>query len=474
MAGLTAQFAAFAASSRYEDLPPQAPALLTDAITDAIGCGLAGSREPLADMLLHIIGTSAAPDSHFLFGCARRASAVEAALYNGAVIHAVDYDDSSHPSYGHPSSHLVPALLTLGRQRRRDGHDLLLAYAVGLELEGKLGRALNIGHYMKGWHPTASMGALGAAATAAKLLGLDAARVASAIAIATSAAAGARANFGTMTKPLHAGYAARAGVLAALLAEQGCTAAPDVLENPHGYLALYAGTDAVDSSACAQWGEPWEIATDYGIAIKPYPSCGSTHTAIEGALRARQDLQGETVAAVRVGTNEMCSQTLVYSDPQTPLQGKYCMEYCIAAALVLGAVNLRTFSTTTLQDPRIRALMPKITVEVDERMRHSREHGTVVTVLTAEGLRIEHVVPLARGKPERWLGREERWAKFLDCASAALDEAQARVAFDTLQRLPALTGTGAVDELLAPLAPGAAATVPPAPGAAPGATTTAP
>jgi 2-methylcitrate dehydratase PrpD len=451
MTGLTMRFADFAAHARYQDLPAQATPLLADAITDAIGCGLAGSREPMAAMLLEAIGASEphseSAGGHILLGAHRRASAAEAALYNGAVIHAVDFDDSAHPSYSHPSSHLVPALLALGRER--GGRDLLLAYAVGLELEGKLGRALNIGHYMKGWHPTASMGALGAAATASRLLGLDPPRIAAAIAIATSAAGGARANFGTMTKPLHAGYAARAGVLAALLAGQGFSAAADALENPHGYLALFAGNEAPDTSSFERLGQPWEIATEYGIAIKPYPSCGSTHTAIEAALLARACLRGESIASVRVGTNDMCAQTLIYKDPRTPLQGKYCMEYCIAAALVLGELRLRSFQPGYLQDAGIRALMSRITVEVDERVRHSREHGTIVTVRTAGGREIERHVPLAQGKPARWPGRDALWAKFLDCASAVLTEDQARTAFESLRNLP---DARTVDELLAPIA----------------------
>jgi 2-methylcitrate dehydratase PrpD len=423
---------------------------MTDAITDAVGCALAGINEPLANMLLNVVGTSTSSNDHFMFGTKRRASAVEAALYNGTIIHAADYDDTSHPSYGHPSSHLVPALLTLGRQRNGSGHDLLLAYAVGLELEGKLGRALNIGHYMKGWHSTASIGALGAAATAAKLLDLDSTRTAMALAIATSSASGTRANFGTMTKSLHAGYAARAGVLAALLAEQGYTASLDVLENPHGYLALYAGIGEVDTTSFSRLGEPWEVATQYGIAIKPYPSCGSTHTAIEGALLARKSLHHEEVVSVRVGTNEMCSQTLIYTDPQTPLQAKYCMEYCVATALTIGEVNLKAFRDPYLHDARIRTLMSRICVEVDESVRHNREHGTTISVHTATGRTINHEIPLARGKPNRWLTCSELWTKFLDCSSAVLDEPCARLAFDTLQQLPRM-GDGTVDILLAPV-----------------------
>jgi 2-methylcitrate dehydratase PrpD len=445
---ITAHVAAFVANARFEDLPAQAAALLTDAITDAIGVGLIGSREPMADMLLRTIGTSEAASDHLLLGTRRRASALEASFYNGAIIHAVDYDDSSHPSYSHPSAHLVPVLMAVGRQFNRNGRDLLLAYALGLELEGKLGRALNIGHFLKGWHPTGTLGALASAVAAAKLIGLDADRTAIAIGIAASAAGGVRANFGSMTKPLHAGYAARSGALAGLLAHEGLTASPDVLENRYGYLALFSGSEGADSESFDRLGQPWEIATPYGIAIKPYPSCGSTHTAIEAALIARNELRGEIIASVQVGTNEMCSQTLVYTDPQTPLQGKYCMEFCIAAALVLGEITIGTFDVAFLRNGEIRELMKKITVGVDERVRHSREHGTVVTIRTASGRQIERAVPLAQGKPERWLSRENLWSKFMDCAGAVLSQTQAEAAFERLQSLSTVSS---VNELLAPI-----------------------
>lgn len=448
MNGVTASLAAFVANAKFEDLPLEASHLITDAITDAVGVGLIGSRQPMADMILRTIPTSNAPSDHLLLGSPRRASVLEAALYNGAIIHAIDYDDTSHPSYSHPSAHLVPVLFGLGRQFCRNGRDLLLAYALGLELVGKLGRALNMAHYLKGWHTTGTFGAVASAVAAAKLIGLDAERTAVALAIAASAAGGVRANFGSMTKPLHAGYAARSGVLAALLAREGFTASADVMENRYGYLAVFSAGDGPDIDAFSTLGQPWEIATPYGIAIKPYPACGSTHTAIEASLAVRQSLHGEQIASVRVGTNELCSQTLVYTDPQTPLEAKFSMEFCVAAALLLGEIRMDTFTPEFLRHAGIRELMRKITVEVDERVRFNSEHGTVVAVRTTGGRQIEQLVPLARGKPEHWMTRDELWAKFWDCCRNAIPQEQARAAFDRLQDLG---GAPSVDALLAPI-----------------------
>ena len=434
MTGVTAGLAAFIADARFEDLPAKAVRLATDAITDSIGVGLLGSRQPVADILLRVVPRSPSADG-FLLGVSDHAHVLESALYNGAAIHAVDYDDTAHPSYSHPSAHLVPVLLALGRQFHRTGRELVLAYVIGLEVEAKLGRSLNMDHYLRGWHSTGTLGAVSSAASASKLAGLDDHGTAVALAIAASAASGLRANFGTMTKPLHAGLAARSGVLSALLAQEGFTAAPDVLEDRYGYLKVFGTGNDTYAEVFQRMADPWEITTPYGIALKLFPACGSTHPAIEASLALRHDLAGATPSAVRVGTNELCSQTLVYTDPQSPLEAKFSMEFCVAAALVRGEVVMTTFTPEVLRDPEIQSLMKRITVEVDDRVRFNTEHGAVVSVETTDRRKFERLVPLARGKPDHWLTADELWTKFRDCARVVLSESQARDAFDQWQRL---------------------------------------
>lgn len=450
----TRHVARFVVNARIEDVPAIGLKLATDAITDAVGVGLYGSRQPIAASMLRVIGTSRSSTDDLLIGSHLRAPLLEAALYNGTAIHAIDYDDTAHPSYSHPSAHIVPVLFGLGRRFGRNGRDLLLAYALGLELEGKLGMVLNMGHYLKGWHTTGTFGALSSAAAAAKLAGLDEHGTAVALGIAASAAGGLRANFGTMTKPLHAGYAARSGALAALLAGEGFTAVDNVLEARYGYFDTFRAAEVPATEAFSSLGQPWELDSPYGIALKPFPACGSTHTAIEAALDLRDQLRGEVIRSIRVGTNELCDQTLVYHDPQTPLEAKFSMEFCVAAALVRGEVVIDTFTPELVADPSIRALIPLTTVLVDERVRYNSEHGTVVAVTTASGRQVEKLVPLARGKPQRWMTREVLWDKFYDCARVALDETRARRAFDVLQDM---ARAPSVDALLTPLEVGEAA-----------------
>ncbi len=419
---LTNALVDYVVSASPDRFPPEALARAVDAITDCVGCILAGSREPLAPMV--------------------RAVSEDHALYLGALAHALDYDDTNHPAYAHPSAVVVPVLLALAG-RGASGREALAAYVLGVEVFGKLGRALNTAHYKHGWHATGTFGTLAAAVVAGALLRLPPERFRHAIGIAASSASGLRANFGTMTKPLHAGLAARNGLLAARLAEQGFTAAGDPLGHRFGYLAAFAGGVEPDLAPLGSWGDPLEILTPYGLALKPYPSCGATHPGIEAALRLAEDpgLRPDRIARVRVGVCELAFEPLIYDRPATPLEAKFSMQFCVAAALARRDVRLSTFAPRVLFDPVIQALMEKVTMEADDRVRHDPEFATAVAVTTTGGTTREVLVPLARGKPERWLTPSEIEAKFRDCASDTLGGgAQSRLlaALRSLHTLPDL------------------------------------
>ncbi len=169
----------------------------------------------------------------------------------------------------------------------------------------------------------------------------------------------------------------------------------------------------------AAWGEPLEILTDYGLALKPFPSCGATHTGIEAALLLRQEIGGAPIRSVRAGVSEMAFEPLIHVMPNSGLEGKFSLHYCIAAALTEGVVNLATFSDEKVADPAIRALIPRIKMEADDRVRHDPEFATVVTVETETGGRHERLVPLAIGKPARWFSPQQLRDKFFDCGARA-------------------------------------------------------
>src|SRR5882672_6605866 len=237
---LTQELAKRINALRYEDLPPEAVHWAKVGILDTVGVTLAGVREEMTRIVEGTTRGSSGPS--LIFGGTRRVGTLEAALVNGAASHALDFDDCNNTIGGHPSAPVLSALFALADDIGAGGQDFLTAYVVGFETETKIGLGVNMYHYTKGWHPTATLGVFGAAAACASLLRLSAAQTATALAIAASFASGIKANFGTMMKPLHVGHCARNGLYAALLAREGYTAnAKTVFEHKQGFLDVFNG-----------------------------------------------------------------------------------------------------------------------------------------------------------------------------------------------------------------------------------------
>ncbi len=384
-----------------------------------------------------------------MVGRRRYAAPADAALFNGTVAHALDFDDTNHPAYAHPTAVIAPALFALAPRVGASGAALIDAYIVGFEFFGKLGRALNTAHYKRGWHTTGTFGALAAAAASARLLGLDEQRATLALGIAASSASGLRASFGSMTKPLHAGQAARNGVLAALLAEAGFTASDEAIEHRCGYLGVFNDQLPIDPAPLAAMGQGLEILTEHGLALKPYAACGATHPGIEAAERLHARLAGRAIRSVRAGVCEMAFAPLIHVMPASPLEGKFSLHFCLAAALLRGPVTLGTFTDERVNDPAVRALIPQIRMELDARWKEDGEFATEVAVETEDGETLVEFVPLAQGKPARWFSTQRLRAKFEDCASVAMSPAAIETAWRALQ---ALDGPGPVQALLEALA----------------------
>ena len=400
MDSIAGTLATYTLGATHSDFSERARRLAGDAITDCVGCMLGGAGEPLAPMMLKVVtGESGSLGSAILVGTNFNAAAVNAALYNGTIAHALDYDDTNHPAYAHPSAVIVPALFAVAPMAQATGRELITAYILGLEVVGKLGRSLNTAHYEQGWHATATFGTLAATVATGRLLRLTEAQMVMALGIAASAAGGLRVNFGTMVKPLHAGYAARNGVLASLLAREGFVSSEMALEHRYGYCNVFNHGLHYDIGPLTSWGDPLEILTDYGIALKPYPSCGATHPGIEAALILRTEIAGAPIKKIRVGVSEMAFEPLIYVMPNAPLEGKFSMHFCVAAALVDGVVNLSTFNDAKIANPSIRALIEKIKMEVDDRVQHGTEFPTVVTVETESGDVYKQLVPFPINKP---------------------------------------------------------------------------
>jgi 2-methylcitrate dehydratase PrpD len=448
--GFLSDFAVFASKALHAPFPELARSRAADAITDCIGCMAAGRREALADKLLRALPSS--PRQNGQAGMAamaftdRMASPSDAALFAGALAHALDFDDSTHPAYAHSSAVLVPTILAASKLAFFSGADAIAGYIVGLEMFGKLARGLNNRHYELGWHTTSTIGSIASAATAATLLGLSRTQIANALNLSTTFAGGLRVHFGTMTKPLHAGMAARNGLLAAKLAQEDFSCSSEGLEHRYGFASVFnGGAGNFDLEAMGRPGEQLEIMTDYGVSLKAFPSCGATHPGIEAATRLHPWLAGRKVRSVRIGVPELSFRPLIYHAPTTPLQGKFSLEFCVAAGLLDGQVRIDTFSQERISSPEVVELVKRSQMEVDERVRHEKEWATAVRVETESGEVREELVPLAIGKVGRWFSEDDLRAKFMDCAGRTIQPAQAERLYAMLRSISALPSFAALE-----------------------------
>ncbi len=430
--------------------PAEARRRAAGALLDTIGVTLAGASEP-ASRIVQAFVSAEGGGGCTVFGTSGRASAALAALANGTAAHALDFDDMCFVSLAHPSAPLVAAIMAAGEARGASGRALVDAYVVGFEIEARLGRLMQPRHYARGWHPTSTLGTLGAAAAVGRLAGLDAARAAHALAIAASSASGLKENFGTMVKPLHAGLAAENGVRAARLAEGGMTASALALDGPQGFLrAMDSERDGL-VAVVADLGTRWEIV-DTGITVKLYPSCAGTHPALDAILDLcrREGLSADEVARIEVGVDATTPTVLLYDRPSTGLEAKFSMPFCVAAAVVDGRVGVDTFDAARLGDARLTSFMPRVTMRVDDSLDAGAPPLTQanVRIVLGDGRELVAAAHGARGYPERPASDAELDAKFLSCAVRAIPEPAAVGALALLRTIEDVPDVGELTRLL--------------------------
>jgi 2-methylcitrate dehydratase PrpD len=438
---------------RYEDLPAEAVRWAKISFIDTIGCAFAGINEPCAQIARRVLTAGRSGGDSLVWGTTLRTAALDAAAINGTTSHALDYDDCNNALAGHPSAVLLPAALALGEQLGASGRDVVLAYVTGFETQGKVAHAVHLHHYEKGWHPTATLGIFGAAAASAKLLRLDAAQTATALAIAASLASGIKANFGTMTKPLHAGECTRNGLYAALLAREGFTACPEVFEHKHGYFEVFNGAGNYDAAkTLAGWASPLEILSP-GVGLKQYPCCGSTHSAIDAMLilRERHKLTPDKVAKIESITHDRALAHTDRADPRSVLDAKFSVQYCVARALMHGDVAFEHFVGEAYADPEVQKLLKRIVARPhDYQPKGMYEHfqGEVV-VTTTDGQRYSARVDQPLRGPQNAAPPDRLQQKFNDCAARALVPAAIGRVYDTLDRFETLADVRELTRLMA-------------------------
>ena len=431
----TQRLAEFVVNADTKDIPGDVLQGSRHAVTDTMGCALAGTLEPVAGIAAQWLNEISARPQATVWG-GGSTSPTEAAFANGVLSHALDFDDSLLSLRGHPSATIVPAALAVGEAAKSPGKSVLAAYALGLEVAGKIARVLGQGHYMRGFHATATVGVFSAAAAAARLWELNVNQLQIAWGLAASMSSGLLRNFGTMSKPFHAGHAARNGVLAAWMARHGFTADTGIFDGKHGFFAIYGGDDGErPDDLIAKLGKPWEVQ-EPGIYVKRWPCCYCNHRPIGGMLKLIKEhgIRAADVEAVEIGFLPGSDAALISSNPQTGLEGKFSIEYVAAATLLDGKLTLETFADPMVQRAQIRKLMSKVRrYRIEDSKIYSGITGyTDVAIATTRGrfsTRVEHTP----GSPAWPMTEADRVEKFMDGAGRVLGTQGAKRLLDLLR-----------------------------------------
>lgn len=418
-AGLTESLAKFVSGLEFSAIPEAAWPVVRAGFTDCIAAMAAGRNEPVVGILRTMLGACDDGEATLCLD-AGHAPAPEAAWINGTAAHALDYDDVA--LRGHPSTVLVPALLAEAEALGSTGQEMATAYVAGYEVWADLVDREHGKHHDKGWHPTGIFGPLAAAAACARLRRLDAPSTSAALGIAASRAGGLMANFGTMTKPFHAGCAAHTGVVAARLAALGMSSAADALEHPQGFLNAVSPAGEFDLSETTA-GSTWQIVQQ-GLSIKKYPICFAAHRTVDAMLDLlrERDIRAGQVDCITVSLSVLAAKLLRNDLPQTGLQAKFSIQFAVAAALISGNVGLSELTDKFVLSSAVQDLMKRVEVNTNENYDAEAPVQSVwdqVHVLLLSGERISSAqVKRPRGHPSNPLRPGELRCKFADCLMA--------------------------------------------------------
>jgi 2-methylcitrate dehydratase PrpD len=415
---------------------------------DTIGVMLAGSRQDVAQIACEMVKLEGSAPSASVVGQSFRASPQLAALANGVAAHAMDYD-FTYVS-GQAVSAVIPAILPLAETTGASPREALAAFIVGCEVAARLVRTCFTFSLVGGWHSTGIVGVAAAAAAAARLLKLPVAQVAEVIGITTSLAGGISANFGTMTKPLHSGHAARDGIMAAQLGARGFTSHPAAFEAPAGYFNTFGRGLDVNYDPMDDLGQRFDLLS-IGYSLKAYPCGGLTHTSIEAALALRESLSGrlDQIKAIHAFVTRNAGQRAGTQYPATVEGAKFSVAYLIAYAMVHGAPKIAAFTEHALEDERVRRLAATVSASVDPELGPGTGDSPArLRVTLASGQVLEQRHDYASGSPRNPMTQGQIEAKFLDCASPAVSPNAARRILAALNALPGLPSFDPVWPLL--------------------------
>lgn len=455
-ATLTTAVAELAASVEPGSLPEGSADLVGGAVLDFLAAATAAVGEPEARAVAGWAAAAGGATGARLLAVPARAPAALAAFANGTVGHLLDYDDFS-PDMLHPSVCLVPCLLALGEIRGLSGTDAVVAYVAGFEVATRIARVVNPGHYDLGWHSTGTVGTLAAAVAAGRMAGLSTGQLRHAVGIAASCAGGLRQNFGSTVKPMHAGFAAMHGTMAAELAAVGVTADEAALDGPAGYVEVFTGGAVRAEQVAAAFDADGFAVTEHGLSVKQYACCGGVHAAIQALLHlmSSHGLAPADVAEVECCTTPQMRGVLKHRVARTPLEGKFSIEYSLAVALLDGEAGPEQFTPARVADPAVQELSRRVRVSLDDFADTTAKSPAVVTLRTTDGRVLTERVDVPDGR-DAWSPPWDRLAaKFDQCARRVLPEPTRREVVAACRGIGDLPSLGRLVDLVAPRPGGA-------------------
>ena len=441
----TRELAAFIARSRLEEIPEPVQDEAARAIVDWLGCALGGALDPAVDTALDALFASSGPQQATLIGRGDRTDILRAALTTGIGSSALDFDGTHPQTLIRPSVSVAAALVPLAEHRAASGAELLHAFVIGVETACRAALALGPRHCERGWDGAGTCGVLGAAAACAKLLGLDAERTQSALGVAATQASGLAETSGSQTQSLNLGCAARNGLLAALLAEQGFSAAERALEGRCGFLSVLS--EAADAGALvAELGSTWQMAR---VAYKPY-ACGiALHPAIDACLQLRREhgLRASGISAVGLRVHPFALQADKGEHPANSLESRISIRHCAAVALADGAAGVQQFQDERVHHPRVAQLRARIEPLADPSLAPVEAHAYIEL---RDGRSVEQHVRCPLGSPERPMTDAALSDKFRTLAAEALATDQAERLLALAWNVRALVDVGALTRASVP------------------------
>ena len=413
----------FIVNTHYNVLPQELVDLAKLAIIDTVGVTLAGWKEPAVEGVKKVYFHG---NGHFgsssLWGEQRRVPAETAAIINGTASHVLDFDDAAPSVIIHPSAPVLSAAIPVAEELNKSGKQVITAYVIGTEVMLQIGKIVDLTHYQLGWHSTATLGTIGAAAACSYLYDLTKEESMNAIAIACSMASGLQKNFGTMTKSFHVGLAASQGVQAASLAKNGFTGNRDIFGG-RGFLHAFNGGNNLDELLeKAEFGKPYELL-ETGLTVKKFPCCYATHRFIHGllALKSAHNLHLEDIQEISLIAPPGGLMPLISSRPITGLQGKFSAEFTALTAIKDGYVKLSSFETDHVLRAEIQEKLPSMKVTqmagATKTSQEIEEIPVEIKITKIDGRIYEKSVPYAPGSKINPLSDQELREKWRDCLS---------------------------------------------------------